>query len=145
MLRLYGTSTPVFFYLTRANTSVMGVYSFWWKSLQSLGGGGGCMVLISVHHAHDLHMYVGLGCPRRTCVRLLTSRWRLPLMLRFDPWLESLGKTLTKIVINQSIKCSPSLAVAAGDSGLLRSRLLTLLPKQRALKWLAASSVTRGY
>lgn len=50
-----------------------------------------------------------------------------------------------KIVINQSIKCSPSLAVAAGDSGLLRSRLLTLLPKQRALKWLAASSVTRGY
>lgn len=86
-----------------------------------------------------------LGCPRRTHVQSLTSRWHLPLTLRFDPWLESLGKTLIKIAINQSIKRSASSVVAAGDSGLLRSRLLTLLPKQRALEWLAASSVSRGY
>lgn len=71
-----------------------------------------------------------LGCPRRTRVCSLTSRWHLPLTLRFDAWLESLGKTLIKAVINQSVKRSASSVVAAEDLGLLRSRLPTLLPKQ---------------
>jgi len=53
-LRLYGTSTPVCFHFTGANSSVKGVCIFWRTSLQSFGG-----------------LYGGHQCPPLPCTSYL--------------------------------------------------------------------------